>query len=223
MSNTIAGVTFKDDALLTEALTHRSFLNENKSVKNSNERLEFLGDSVLSLVTSTELFRRFPDLPEGKLTTLRSSLVRAKTLSQVAKKLNLGARLYMSRGEEKSGGRANPTLLANAFEALLGAVYLDQGLAAAEEFLSRHIFPLMPKTYSETAVSDAKSKLQEVIQEKKRVSPTYRVLTQSGPDHDRTFLVAVLAGKTELGRAGGKSKQEAEEAAATVALEALKP
>ncbi|MBI4099750.1 ribonuclease III [Candidatus Microgenomates bacterium] len=217
------GITFVSKKLLTEALTHRSYLNEHRQVKYSNERLEFLGDSVLSVITSTELFRRFPGFPEGKLTSLRSSLVRAQTLAVVAKKLNLGAYLLMSHGEEKSGGRSNPGLLANTFEALLGAIYLDRGLPTAEVFLKAHLFSKIPAGPTISEVFDFKSKLQEVVQEKDRISPNYHVISETGPDHDKTFIVAVLSRKTELARASGKSKQEAEQEAARLALTSIKP
>lgn len=218
----VLAIKFNNSKLLFEALTHRSFLNENPQVKNSNERLEFLGDSVLSLLTSTELFRLFPSFDEGKLTSLRSNLVRAKTLSEVSLRLNFGAYLMMSHGEEKSGGRENPSLLANTFEAILGAIYLDQGLAVADTFLKKHLFTEIPQVTKADEVFDFKSRLQEVVQEKNRQSPTYQVLSQTGPDHDKTFSVGVFVQKKLLSQGEGKSKQEAEQDAARLALETLK-
>lgn len=218
----ILGVVFQNNGLLLEALTHRSYLNENSEALQSNERLEFLGDSVLSLLTSTELFRRFGKAPEGELTSLRSNLVRAKTLGEAAKRLSLGTFLLMSHGEEKSGGRANPSLLANTFEAILGAIYLDSGLEVAQSFLEKHLFPEIPKASKEVGIFDFKSRFQEVIQSKNRVSPTYKVLLETGPDHAKIFSVGVFAQKKLLATGSGKSKQEAEQDAARLALVKLK-
>lgn len=211
----ITAVQFKNAKLLETALTHRSYLNEHPDVRQSNERLEFLGDSVLSLLTSTQLYQEFPRYPEGKLTSLRASLVRAKTLATAAKKLNLGQYLLMSRGEEKSGGRANPSLLANAFEALIGAIYLDGGLETVSNFLKKNL------TLSQD-VYDFKSKFQEAVQEKNRVSPEYKIVSETGPDHDKTFTVAVYVGKNLVATGVGKSKQEGEQEAAKLAIENLK-
>lgn len=216
------GLTFKDKNWLVEALTHRSFLNENAKFTQSNERLEFLGDSVLSLLTSDQLFRLFPDFPEGQLTSLRSNLVRAKTLAAIAKKLELGHYLLVSRGEEKSGGRTNETLLANLFEAVLGAIYLDQGLDVANAFLAKHLFPLIPTISQETASFDSKSRLQELTQQQTQTSPQYRVLAESGPDHAKTFTVGVYLHGKLLAEGVGKSKQEAEQDAARLALTNIK-
>lgn len=212
------GVKFTNLDLLTQALTHRSCLNENAKVTVSNERLEFLGDSVLSLLTSQELFARFPAYPEGKLTNMRSALVRTQTLAKIAKSLDLGESLLMSKGEERSGGRKNVSILADAFEAILGAVFLDSGLESAKSLLKKHLFPLIDSIQ----IYDFKSKLQEVVQEQEKVAPTYQVVKETGPDHDKLFTVVVFAGKKELGQGGGKSKQEAEQDAARIALETLK-
>jgi ribonuclease-3 len=213
----ILAVDFQNPLLLEEALTHRSFLNEDRQSKCSNERLEFLGDSVLELIISQELFCRFPAFPEGKLTAMRSSLVRAKTLGKIARELSLGKFLQMSRGEERGGGRENDSLLANTFEAVLGAIYLDQGLSAAQKFLARRLFPLIKE--AGTGIFDYKSRLQEVVQETERVTPTYRVTAAVGPDHEKVFTVEALAGDRVLARGRGKSKQEAEQSAARAALE----
>lgn len=212
------GVAFKDTNLLICALTHRSYLNENPKVKFSNERLEFLGDSVLQVLTSTELYRRFPDLAEGGLTNLRSALVRTKSLSEIAKKLDLGRYLLMSKGEEKGGGRENQSLLANAFEAVLGAIYLDQGLPSCKAILEKWLFSQIETLRKSDKIFDYKSLLQEKVQEEMRVSPTYKVIDEVGPDHDKTFTVAVRIGEREMATGHGHSKQEAEQEAARQAL-----
>lgn len=219
LENTLA-IKFQNSQLLLTALTHRSYLNEDRKVRESNERLEFLGDSVLSLLVSTELYQRFSRYPEGKLTSLRSSLVRAKTLGELAKELALGEYLMMSKGEERSGGRENKSLLADTFEAVLGAVYLDQGLEAAKTFLSRHLFPLISEVEQRVELIDYKSLLQEKVQEETKISPLYKVLGERGPDHDKTFVVGVYTGERMLASGSGKSKQEAEQ---TAAHEALRP
>lgn len=215
------GLKFKDPNFLQTALTHRSFLNESPDVNFSNERLEFLGDSVLSLLTSTELYNRFPSFPEGKLTNLRSSLVRTKTLADIAAKLNLGQYLRMSKGEEKSGGRQNISILADTFEAILGAIYLDQGLTSIKTLLAKHLFPKITVIESDTSIFDFKSRLQEVVQEKIKASPTYKVMSESGPDHDKIFTISVYLENKIAGTGTGKSKQEAEQTAAKDALTAL--
>ncbi len=216
---TVLKIKIHNNDLFTQALTHRSYLNEDKNFKQSNERLEFLGDSVLSLLTSNEIFKRFPDLPEGKLTYLRSTLVRTETLAKVSQELKLGDYLFLSRGEEKEGGRNNPSLLANTFEAILGAIYLDQGIEKAGNFLEQHLFPHIANLTNGTERYDYKSLLQEVIQEKNRVTPIYKVIKEEGPDHSKIFTVDVLAGNKMLARGQGKSKQEAEQASAKLALQ----
>lgn len=213
------GVRVKDKKLLAQAFVHRSYLNEHREFSESNERLEFLGDAVLSFLTSQYLFTTYPEHPEGILTNIRSSLVKTKSLADIAKKLNLGDLLFLSRGEEDSGGRTNPSLLADTFEAVLGAVFLDQGIAAAKTILSLHLFPAASDIVKQKAYVDYKSLLQEIIQEKSRISPTYRVAKTEGPDHAKTFWVEALEGKTILGAGSGKSKQEAEQNAAVNALE----
>lgn len=217
----ILNLKFHRPDLLTQALTHRSYLNEHPEVKQSNERLEFLGDSVLSILTSTELFRRFPEYPEGKLTNLRSAIVRTQTLGKLALSLRYGEFLRLSRGEEHGGGRENLSLMADTFESVLGAIYLDQGLEAAKNFLEKNLFDQMNELLADPGVMDFKSRLQEVIQEKFKVAPVYRVLKTQGPDHDKVFTIAVVVGNRQLAQATGKSKQEAEQEAARIALEAL--
>lgn len=209
------GIKFNDESLLKTALTHRSYLNENKGVRESNERLEFLGDSVLSILTSEYLYKKFPDLAEGGLTNTRSVLVRGKTLALVARELNLGEFLLMSKGERDSGGARNDALLADATEAVIGAIFLDQGLNAVREFLQKYLF-----SKSFEAV-DYKSLVQEMAQSKLRLSPKYKVLQSIGPDHDKKFTVGIIIGSKEYGQGEGKSKQEGEQAAAKAALEKL--
>ncbi len=215
----ILGTKFHDPNLLNEALTHKSHLNEDAHTKESNERLEFLGDSVLSLLTSTELYKNFPSYPEGKLTNLRSILVRTQTLGKISLKLHLGEFLQMSKGEEHSGGRTNLSLLADTFEAVLGAMYLDSGLEIVKKFLEKNLFSQIEVLSSDKSVFDYKSHLQEVIQNSQRLAPTYHVTKEVGPDHAKTFTVAVLVGSKPLATGTGKSKQEAEQEAARIALE----
>lgn len=213
------GVQFQNADLLRSAFIHRSYLNEVRQTKESNERLEFLGDAILSFLTSQYLYATYPDYPEGTLTNIRSSLVKTKSLAQVAASLAIGELLFLSHGEEESGGRQNPSLLADTFEALLGSIFLDQGIEAANAFLSRYIFPLAKEIVEKKSYVDYKSLLQEIIQEETRLSPTYRVVKSEGPDHAKTFWVEAVIGDTALGAGMGKSKQEAEQAAAEDSLE----
>ncbi len=215
------GVTFKDKGLLERAFIHRSHLNEAKHIRISNERLEFLGDAVLSFLTSHFLYEQYPEYPEGTLTNIRSSLVKTNSLAETAKVLQLGDVLKLSHGEEASGGRSNPSLLADCFEALLGALFLDQGIDEAKRFLTTHLFIKTKEIIDKKAYIDYKSLLQEIIQQESRVSPTYHVTKSEGPDHAKTFWIQVSAGTTVLGAGEGKSKQEAEQAAAHAALEKL--
>lgn len=216
------GFTFKNEGLLKNAFIHRSYLNEHKSFKgDSNERLEFLGDSVLSMVVSTFLYEKLPKNPEGKLTQLRAALVRTETLAKLASQLSLGNYLYLSKGEEESGGRTSISILANSFEALIGAVYLDQGLARTQHFLNRMILQKW-QPLAKSAVSDNKSKLQELMQRKYHQSPLYQLIKSWGPDHARRFEIGVYLGEKLLGRGLGKNKQEAAQNAAKNALGRLK-
>ncbi|MBW7944746.1 ribonuclease III, partial [Patescibacteria group bacterium] len=194
---TVAFPTFQNQALLTTALTHRSALNEHISTsKESNERLEFLGDAVLELVATDFLYDRFPDEQEGMLTVFRSALVKTTTLAEVAQELKLGEKLYMSKGEETSRGRQNVGLLANAFEALLGALYLDQGIEAVRSLLNELLFPKMDVILQKRLYKHSKSQLQEVLQAEGISAPEYIVVGESGPDHDRQFTVkAVIGGR----------------------------
>ena len=213
---------FKNKKLLDEALTHKSHLNEAENKKlPSNERLEFLGDAVLSLVTSKFLYQKFPNLEEGDLTNLRASLVNTQTLAIVSGKINLGEYLLLSRGEEEGGGRTNPGILADTFEALIGALYLDDGLETAADFISKNLFPQLKEIISSESIRDYKSLLQEKVQRQKKVAPLYRVLKTEGPAHKRIFSIGVYIDNQEYGQGTGHSKQEAEQEAAKMALEKL--
>ncbi len=215
------GVKFKDVAHLKAAFVHRSYLNEDKHTKESNERLEFLGDAILSFLTSHFLFSQYPQFPEGTLTNIRSSLVKTTSLAGVSKELGLGELLYLSRGEEESGGRNNPSLLADTFEALLGAMFLDLGMDAVDTFLRRCLFPKAKEIVEQKTYLDFKSLLQEIIQRDLRISPTYRVVRSEGPDHAKTFWMLAMVGEKSVGEGSGKSKQEAEQMAARDALEKM--
>lgn len=214
------GVIFANQELLKAAFIHRSYLNEARATKESNERLEFLGDAVLSFLTSHFLYTTYPEYPEGTLTNIRSSLVKTTSLADLARELALGDLLFLSRGEEDSGGRTNSSLLADTFEALLGAIFLDRGIDAAKQFLEAHLFPKAGDIIKNKSYIDYKSLLQEIIQSETRISPTYHVTRSEGPDHAKTFWVEAKAGEKILGSGVGKSKQEAEAAAAAGALAA---
>lgn len=212
---------FNDPALFEQAFTHRSFLNESKEKLESNERLEFLGDSILSFVVSKYLYVTYPTQNEGILTNLRSLLVNTKSLAQVAKELDFGALLRLSKGEEDSKGRLNPSLLADCFEAFIGALFIDQGIESVTDFLAVVLLPKAKPLIEKKTLKDPKSLLQERIQARKSPSPLYKVLEETGPAHERTFTVGVFVGETMLGQGIGRSKQQAEEEAATKALEKL--
>ena len=211
--------TFQNADLLANALTHRSALNERvSSSTQSNERLEFLGDAVLELATTEFLYARFPEKPEGELTAFRSSLVKTVTLAQVAVRLGLGEQLYLSKGEEATGGRNNSSLLADTFEAVVGALYLDQGYETAKKFLAAELFIEFDAILEQKLYKDAKSQLQEVVQSKGFEAPTYEVVAEDGPDHDKQFTVTVSVGGKVRGTGVGKSKQLAQQEAATQGL-----
>jgi ribonuclease-3 len=220
LQNTL-GVSFKDTSLLEQALVHSSYINENMGITTSNERLEFLGDAVLGLIIAQELYRRLPQSPEGEMTELRSSLVRGDALSRLAKAISLGDYLYLGKGEEASGGRRKPANLAGAMEAVIAAIFLDQGLNVTRDFILRLMEKELDKALSQGIAPDYKSQLQELIQARRQQTPTYRVLEAVGPDHDRRFTVEVKMGDTVLGRGSGKSKKSAEEEAARSALDQL--
>lgn len=221
LQQTIA-VKFSDENLLVNAFVHRSYLNEHKDFQGeSNERLEFLGDSVLSLVVTTHLFKKLPQSPEGELTQFRASLVRTETLANLSRKLNLGDYLYLSRGEEDTSGRTNNSTLANTFEALIGAIYLDQGIVQSEKFI-HHTILLNWKELIQNAVIDSKSKLQESLQKNYHQSPSYNLISSWGPDHARNFEMGVYLKTKLLGKGVGKNKQEAAQRAAQDALKKIK-
>lgn len=213
------GLSFANLDLLEEAFTHRSYLNEHKSAKAHNERLEFLGDAVLELSSTRFLYDSFPAKPEGELTAYRAALVNTVSIGEVADSLGINDMLLLSKGERRDQGRARQVILANAFEALIGALYLDQGYDAADAFLKQRLYPKLPSIIEKKAYQDAKSRFQEAAQEKRGATPTYKVIREEGPDHDREFTVGVYVGAEETARGLGKSKQEAEQAAALAALQ----
>ncbi len=208
--------------LYISAFTHRSYLNENRSFHlPHNERLEFLGDAVLELIATEYLFRNY-EHSEGELTNFRSALVNYKMLAEIAKRLGLEDYLQMSKGEAKDTGRARQVILANAIEALIGALYLDQGYQVASNFIAKEILVELSAVITDGTYLDPKSKLQELVQEKRGVTPTYGVVSETGPDHDKVFVVAAFMDTKEIGRGEGPSKQEAEIAAAHNALQNMK-
>ena len=215
------GLEFNEPDLLRQAFTHRSYLNEHRGeVKGHNERLEFLGDAVLELIATRFLYEKFPAQTEGDLTAYRAALVNAVTCAEVAQELGMNDCLLLSRGEAKDTGRARGILLANAFEALVGAIYLDQGYDAAREFIAAHLFPKIDNIIQKKLWLDAKSSLQEKVQDVEGVTPSYSVLREWGPDHDKHFVVGVHVKDRLLAQGEGKSKQEAEQDAARAALDA---
>lgn len=212
-------IQFKDKGLLLLALTHRSYVNEHKDVNEHNERLEFLGDAVLELITSDYLFQNFPKRPEGDLTSFRAALVRTESLAQTAQDIGIGDNLRLSKGEEDTGGRTKSYLLANAFEAVIGAIYLDQGYEKAREFVTRYLLNKLGKIVENRLDIDSKTKIQELAQAKYKVTPSYEVVEEEGPDHDKRFTVVVKINEKEIGKGSGTSKQKAEEEAATNGIE----
>jgi len=211
------GIKLVNKELLHQALVHRSYLNENGAEKESNERLEFLGDAVLEFLVSRRLFTEFSSFPEGILTNLRARLVNTQALAELAGKLNLGEALYLSKGEDLGGGRKNNSLLADTFEAVLGAVYVDKGVDACEKILENMMFPQLKKVDLEN-LKDAKSRLQEIVQAKNLPTPIYNLVRSEGPDHAKRFWVEVKTGEQILGRGEGESKQIAEQKAAEIAM-----
>jgi ribonuclease-3 len=216
------GVSFNNLDLLIEALTHRSYLNEHREYAGShNERLEFLGDAVLELAATDFLFKKFPAKPEGELTAFRAALVNTVSLAESAQALGINEFLLLSKGESKDTGRARDVILADAFEAIIGAAYLDQGFAAAEAFIAKNIFNKIDDVIAKRSYQDAKSRFQEIAQEKRSITPAYETLSEVGPDHNKRFTVGVFIGNEEIARGEGASKQEAEQAAAVAGLAAL--
>jgi ribonuclease-3 len=214
------GITFLNKTLLKTALTHRSYLNENHSEEiENNERLEFLGDAVLELITTEYLFLQHPQRAEGELTSFRSALVKTTSLGDTALELTIGEYIFMSKGEEVTGGRARPYILANTFESILGAIYLDQGYKVARSFVIEKLFPKLDAIIENRLDIDSKSKLQELAQEVLNYTPVYELKTAIGPDHDKEFIMSVKIVNRVFGEGKGKSKQEAEQNAAQFALD----
>ncbi len=216
------GVAFHDISILRAACTHRSYLNENKGAGlEHNERLEFLGDAVLELVVTTFLYRKYPDKAEGALTAYRSAIVNTVSLTKVAESISLGDFMLLSRGEAKDTGRARAVIVANAVEAVIGAIYLDQGYNAAANFISSHILEVIDidVIVEQKSWIDAKSRFQERAQEKLGTTPTYKTLKETGPDHGKQFTLGVFLRDVQVATGSGMSKQEAEQQAAEKALE----
>ncbi len=216
------GFKFKNINLLREALTHRSYLNEFKKQKiQSNERLEFLGDAILSFTVSNWLFKSFPLSPEGKLTNLRSNLVKTASLAKIAQKLKIGDYLLLSKGEKEAQGQKNPTLLANTLEAIIGALFLDQGLEPVKIFIHKNFKNSLAEVIRSGHLKDYKSLLQEKIQAQSNHSPVYKTVKEEGPEHKKIFTISVFSEGQFLAKGVGQSKQKAEESAAKRALENL--
>jgi ribonuclease-3 len=212
------GITFSNVSLIEEALTHSSYINENHK-SASNERLEFLGDAVLGLILAQKLFQDYPELEEGDLTRLRSWLVRRSTLANVAKSINMGSYLLMGKGEESSGGRAKSSNLAGAMEAVIAAVFLDQGWENTREAIFRLFNTEMERLRHEQSAQDYKSQIQEMVQALYKLTPSYRIVNEAGPDHARQFTAEIMAGEEVLAQGNGRSKKLAEAEAARLALE----
>lgn len=212
-------IVFTNRDLLQQVFVHRSYLNENSGFTlDHNERLEFLGDAVLELVVTEYLYLHYKN-PEGELTNWRSALVRGVMLAQIANDLAMGEYLMLSRGEQKGGGKARQLILANTFEAFIGALYLDKGYEAAQTFIADHLLVKLPEILEKKLYMDPKSRLQELSQERNGLTPIYKVLSEQGPDHAKSFTVGVYLGDKLLGEGSGSSKQNAEQAAASNALE----
>lgn len=216
------GIKFKNEALLDKAFTHRSYLNEHRGdgIEN-NERLEFLGDAVLELIISTYLFNNYPEKPEGELTNIRAAVVRTESLAEESRALGFGQYLKMSKGEEDSGGKDKDYLLANTFEAVLGAIYLDQGFDVCIKYLNKTLLHKVANIVEKNLFIDPKTQAQEIIQAQFKVTPLYEVVKEEGPDHDKTFTVVLKVNQKEMGRGLGSSKQKAEEEAAKMAVETI--
>ncbi len=215
------GHVFRDRSLIEAAFTHRSYINENRrGAREHNERLEFLGDAVLELVVTEFLFAKYPEKPEGELTAYRAALVNTQSISDAGTKLGMNDFLLLSRGEAKDTGRARQIILANAFEAVIGALYLDAGYDVAREFIAAQLFHKTDEVVAKRLWQDAKSRFQELAQEKVSITPSYQLLDQSGPDHDKTFVIGVFLEAERVATGEGRSKQEAEQDAAQKAIEA---
>ncbi len=213
--------TFKNPKLFEQAFIHRSYLNEAPDNVESNERLEFLGDSILSFFVSDYLYRTYPQYDEGVLTNLRSLLVNTKSLAQLSQELSFGDLLKLSKGEREAGGNKNQSLLADCFEAFVGALFIDSGEEVTKQFVSDSLLVKIPDIVAQKSFKDPKSLLQEYTQAQKKGSPVYQVINEEGPAHARTFTIEVKVANVAYGTGSGKSKQEAEEEAAKLALEKL--
>lgn len=212
-------IVFKDKDLQKQSFTHRSYINENSNVSSShNERLEFLGDAVLELLVTDFLYKKYPTYNEGELTALRSALVNAVIISEIATDVGMNDYLLLSRGEAKDTGKARQYILANTFEAYIGAVYLDQGLEVVNDFLKKNLLPKTEEIVKKKLWRDAKSLVQEKAQEFVNVTPSYKVLNETGPDHNKSFTVGIFFSTVKIAEGKGKSKQEAEQKAAENAL-----
>lgn len=215
------GINFKDKELITTAFVHRSYVNEHRDTGISdNERLEFLGDAVLELAATSHLFNHYPNQDEGTMTSFRSALVKGKHLAEVAKELEIGNYLLLSNGEEKSGGREKNYILANALEAIIGAIYIDQGYSVTDSFIKKFIINKLDNIIKEGNYIDAKSKFQEIAQEKEDVTPHYDVISEDGPDHNKEFTMGAYIEDQLIAEGKGSSKQKAELEAAENALKA---
>ena len=213
------GVAFKDITLLREAFTHRSYLNEHRGTGlKHNERFEFLGDAVLELVMTEYLFAKYPEEPEGRLTAYRSALVNTNSISDAATEWGMNDYLLLSKGEAKDIGRARQYILANTFEAVIGAIFLDRGYDTAKEFIGKSLFKRLDAIVENRSWQDAKSRFQEEAQERTGITPNYVVLKETGPDHDKLFEVGVYIGSEMVAKGAGASKQDAEKLAAEVGL-----
>ena len=216
----VIGYTFKDQSLLQQALTHSSYAHEQHKNMKYNERLEFLGDAVLSIVVSDYIYKHCPDLPEGELTKLRASLVCEKSLFDFAKQIDLGSYIRLSNGERRNGGNKRPSIVSDAFEALIAAIYLDGGVEPASRHILRVVLPEI-ENHRFHSFKDYKTSLQEIIQKNPGEKLEYRLIGSSGPDHDKHFKVEVCLNSNVIGRGGGRSKKEAEQQAAREALELM--
>ncbi|MFH1178154.1 MAG: ribonuclease III [bacterium] len=215
-------ISFNNIDILAEALTHRSYLNEHRDYTgNHNERLEFLGDAVLELAVTDFLFKKFPAKTEGELTSYRAALVNTVSLAESAQTLDINDYLLLSKGESKDTGRAREVILADALEALIGAVYLDSGYSSAEAFIAKNLYGKIDDIISKGAHQDAKSRFQEIVQEQKGITPSYETLSEEGPDHAKLFTVGVFIDDKEIARGEGQSKQEAEQSAAEAGLKKI--
>jgi ribonuclease-3 len=213
-------IKFNNKDFLIQAFVHRSFLNENPDFYlPHNERLEFLGDAVLELVVTEYLYQNYPQKSEGELTNWRSALVNSKELAKIARNLGFNDFLLLSKGEAKETGKARQYILANTFEAFIGAIYLDQGYQVCQEFIKKHLIKELPEIIEKGLYKDAKSRFQEEAQERLKITPTYKILEEWGPDHAKHFIAGVFLGKQLIAKGQGSSKQEAEEEAAKNALE----